>query len=62
MLELARSNATEGGITHVEFHGYIEDTPLPDGRVGYHAPDALLSIGVWLRRDASGALAGRQGR
>ena len=62
MLELARSNATVAGITHAEFRpGYIEDTPLPDGRVGWHAPDALLSIGVWFRRDAR-ALVGCQGR
>jgi arsenite methyltransferase len=39
MLELARANAAEAGVTNAEFHrGYIEAIPLPDGSV-----DAVIS-------------------
>ncbi|MDN5794342.1 MAG: arsenite methyltransferase [Intrasporangium sp.] len=39
MLDLARRNAVEAGVTNVEFlQGYLEDIPLPDGSV-----DVLLS-------------------
>jgi arsenite methyltransferase len=39
MLELARANAAEAGVTNVEFlKGYIEDIPLPDDSV-----DAVIS-------------------
>jgi arsenite methyltransferase len=39
MLDLARANAAEAGLSNVEFHkGYIEEIPLPDASV-----DAVIS-------------------
>ena len=39
MVELARRNAAEAGVTNVEFlEGHIEDIPLPD-----HAVDVIIS-------------------
>jgi arsenite methyltransferase len=45
MLELARANAAEAGVTNVEFvKGFIEDIPLPDGRVDVIVSNCVLNL------------------
>jgi arsenite methyltransferase len=45
MLELARRNATEAGVTNVEFvQGYLEDIPLPDGSVDVIISNCVINL------------------
>ena len=45
MLELARANAVEAGVTNVEFvKGYIEDIPLPDGSVDVIISNCVINL------------------
>jgi arsenite methyltransferase len=45
MLELARANAAEAGVTNVEFvKGYIEDIPLADGSVDVIVSNCVLNL------------------
>jgi arsenite methyltransferase len=45
MLELARSNATESGVTNVEFvKGYLEDLPLPDASVDVVISNCVINL------------------
>jgi arsenite methyltransferase len=45
MLELARANAAEAGVSNVEFvKGYIEDIPLPDGSVDVIVSNCVLNL------------------
>ena len=45
MLELARSNATQAGITNVEFlKGYIEAMPLPDASVDVVISNCVINL------------------
>jgi SAM-dependent methyltransferase len=45
MLELARANAAEAGVTNVEFiKGYIEDIPLPEGSVDVVVSNCVLNL------------------
>ncbi|MCP5029212.1 MAG: methyltransferase domain-containing protein [Actinomycetia bacterium] len=45
MLELARANATEAGVTNVEFlEGMIEDLPLPDGSIDVVISNCVINL------------------
>ena len=45
MLNLARKNAAEAGITNAEFHkGYIEEIPLPDSSVDVVISNCVLNL------------------
>ncbi len=45
MLELARSNAAQAGVSNVEFHqGYIEEIPLPDASVDVVISNCVLNL------------------
>jgi arsenite methyltransferase len=45
MLELARRNAAEAGVTNVEFlHGYLEDIPLPDATVDVVISNCVINL------------------
>ena len=45
MLELARANATEGGVDNVEFvKGYIEDIPLADDSVDVVISNCVINL------------------
>ena len=45
MLELARANAAEAGVTNVEFvKGYIEDIPLADDTVDVIVSNCVLNL------------------
>ena len=45
MLELARANAAEAGVTNVEFlKGYIEDIPLPDNSVDVVISNCVINL------------------
>jgi ubiquinone/menaquinone biosynthesis C-methylase UbiE len=45
MLELARANATEAGVTNVEFvKGYLEDMPLPDASVDVVISNCVINL------------------
>jgi ubiquinone/menaquinone biosynthesis C-methylase UbiE len=45
MLELARANAAEAGLTNVEFvKGYIEDMPLPDASVDVIISNCVINL------------------
>ena len=45
MLELARRNAAEAGVTNVEFlHGRIEEIPLPDGSVDVVISNCVINL------------------
>ena len=47
MLELARANAAEAGVTNVEFvKGYIEQIPLPDGSIDVIVSNCVLNLSV----------------
>jgi ubiquinone/menaquinone biosynthesis C-methylase UbiE len=45
MLDLARRNAAEAGVTNVEFlKGYIEDVPLPDDSVDVIISNCVINL------------------
>jgi SAM-dependent methyltransferase len=45
MLDLARQNAADAGVTNVEFvHGYLEDIPLPDGAVDVVISNCVINL------------------
>jgi arsenite methyltransferase len=45
MLDLARANAAEAGVTNVEFHrGYIEEIPLPDASVDVVISNCVINL------------------
>ena len=45
MLELARANAVEAGVTNVEFvKGYLEDMPLPDASVDVVISNCVINL------------------
>ena len=45
MLELARTNAAEAGVTNVEFlRGYIEHVPLPDASVDVIISNCVINL------------------
>jgi SAM-dependent methyltransferase len=45
MLELARKNAAEAGVTNVEFlQGYLEEVPLPDGAVDVVISNCVINL------------------
>jgi ubiquinone/menaquinone biosynthesis C-methylase UbiE len=45
MLELARANAAEAGVTNVQFlRGYIEDIPLPNGSVDVVISNCVINL------------------
>ena len=45
MLELARANAAEAGVTNVEFvKGYIEEMPLPDSSVDVIISNCVINL------------------
>ncbi len=45
MLELARRNAAEAGVSNVEFvQGYLEDLPLPDGSVDVVLSNCVINL------------------
>ncbi len=45
MLEFARRNAEESGVTNVEFlQGYLEDIPLPDGSVDVVISNCVINL------------------
>jgi arsenite methyltransferase len=45
MLDLARRNATDAGVTNVEFHkGYIEEIPLPDASVDVVISNCVINL------------------
>src|SRR5436190_1040936 len=45
MLELARANAAEAGVTNVEFlKGYLEDMPLPDNSVDVVISNCVINL------------------
>ena len=45
MLELARANAAEAGVSNVEFvKGFIEEIPLPDGSVDVIVSNCVLNL------------------
>jgi SAM-dependent methyltransferase len=47
MLELARHNAAEAGVTNVEFlAGHIEDIPLPDASVDVVISNCVINLSV----------------
>jgi arsenite methyltransferase len=47
MLDLARKNAAEAGVTNVAFlRGYIEDVPLPGGSVDVIISNCVINLSV----------------
>ena len=45
MLQLARANAAEAGVTNAEFlHGYLEDIPLPDDSVDVVISNCVINL------------------
>ncbi len=45
MLELARRNAADAGVSNVEFlQGYLEDIPLPDARVDVVISNCVINL------------------
>jgi len=45
MLDLARRNAADAGVTNVEFlQGYLEDIPLPDGSVDVVISNCVINL------------------
>jgi SAM-dependent methyltransferase len=45
MLDLARGNAAEAGVTNVEFlKGYIEEVPLPEGSVDVIISNCVINL------------------
>jgi arsenite methyltransferase len=45
MLELARANAAQAGVTNVEFvKGYLEDVPLPDASVDVVISNCVINL------------------
>jgi arsenite methyltransferase len=45
MLDLARANAAEAGVTNVEFiEGYLENIPLPDGSVDVVISNCVINL------------------
>ena len=51
MLELARANAAEAGVTNVEFlKGYIEDIPLPDDSVDVVISNCVINLSADKRK------------
>jgi SAM-dependent methyltransferase len=47
MLDLARRNAAEAGVSNVEFlHGHIEDIPLPAGSVDVVISNCVINLSV----------------
>ena len=45
MLDLARRNAADAGVTNVEFlKGYIEEVPLPDGSVDVIVSNCVINL------------------
>jgi SAM-dependent methyltransferase len=45
MLDLARANAAEAGLSNVEFHkGYIEEIPLPDASVDVVISNCVINL------------------
>lgn len=45
MVELARANAAEAGVTNVELlHGYLEDIPLPDASVDVVISNCVVNL------------------
>ncbi len=45
MLDLARRNAAEAGVTNVQFiQGYLEDIPLPDGSVDIVISNCVINL------------------
>jgi len=45
MLDLARRNAADAGVTNVEFlKGYIEEVPLPDGSVDVIISNCVINL------------------
>jgi len=45
MLDLARSNANQAGVTNVEFlQGYLEDIPLPDASVDVVLSNCVINL------------------
>ncbi|NND73547.1 MAG: methyltransferase domain-containing protein [Ilumatobacter sp.] len=45
MLEIARANARDAGVTNVEFlHGMIEDIPLPDAAVDVVISNCVINL------------------
>jgi SAM-dependent methyltransferase len=45
MLALARANATQAGVTNVEFlKGYLEDIPLPDASVDVVISNCVINL------------------
>src|ERR671920_1495049 len=45
MLELARANAAEAGVTNVEFlKGYLEEIPLPDASVDVVISNCVINL------------------
>jgi SAM-dependent methyltransferase len=45
MLDLARRNAAETGVTNVEFHkGYIEEIPLPDESIDVVISNCVINL------------------
>ncbi len=51
MLELARANAAEAGVSNVEFvRGYIEDIPLTDGSVDVVISNCVINLAADKRK------------
>jgi arsenite methyltransferase len=51
MLELARANAAEAGVTNVDFlKGYLEDIPLADGTVDVVISNCVINLAADKRR------------
>jgi SAM-dependent methyltransferase len=47
MLDLARANAAQAGVTNVEFiKGYLEDMPLPDASVDVVISNCVINLSV----------------
>jgi SAM-dependent methyltransferase len=47
MLELARTNAREAGMSNIEFlEGYIEDIPLPDDSIDVVISNCVINLSV----------------
>jgi arsenite methyltransferase len=51
MLELARANAREAGVTNVEFlKGYLEDIPVADGTVDVVISNCVINLAADKRK------------
>jgi SAM-dependent methyltransferase len=51
MLDLARANAAEAGVSNVEFvKGYIEEIPLPDGSVDVVISNCVINLAADKRK------------